>query len=106
MFSATGIFDNSESNPHNPDDIRRRLDSILAFDVRPLLPQIECPALVIGASDDQLMPSWFAEEAAAALPAAQLEILTGGGHMLPETRAPEVRDLVLRFMSARSAPHS
>jgi pimeloyl-ACP methyl ester carboxylesterase len=81
-------------SPHNADDIQRRLESILAFDARTLLAQLDVPTLVVGARDDQLMPAWFAEEAAAIMSNAELELFDGGGHMLPETRTMRLLEVV------------
>jgi aminoacrylate hydrolase len=77
-------------NPHDPDSIAARLDAILAFDARPYYPRIACPTVVLTTPDDQVMPRWFAEEAAGAIPGARLVILDGGGHMVTETRMEEV----------------
>lgn len=75
--------------PQDAVGIAARLNAILAFDARPLYPRIGCPTLVMAARDDQIMPGWFAEEAARAIPGAQLGVLEGGGHMFPETRTAE-----------------
>ena len=92
------LADNAPESPHDAADIARRLSAILEFDARPLLPRIMVPTLLLTASDDQLMPPWFAEEAAAALADAQLVHLDGGGHMLLETRPREIADLSLTFL--------
>ena len=73
--------------PQDPVLISARLDAILAFDARPLYSRIECPALVMGARDDLIMPCWFAQEAAAALPRARLVLFDQGGHLFAETRS-------------------
>ena len=75
-----------------------RLDAILAFDARPYYPRIACPTLLITTPDDQVMPRWFAEEAAAAIPDARLVTLDGGGHMMTETRTEEVVEAVEGFL--------
>ena len=82
------------ARPQDADAIERRLEAILAFDARPLLTHISAPTVVVSARDDQLMPGWFATEAAAALPVAALAELDGGGHMLPETRTTELLEIV------------
>lgn len=86
--------------PQDAQDIARRLQAILAFDARPLLADIDTPTLVMGARDDQLMPHWFARDAAAGLPDATLLVLDDGGHMLPETRPAQVLAAVLRHFEA------
>ena len=84
--------------PQDADEIAHRLDAILAFDARPLFAAIRCATLVIGAKDDQLMPVWFAAEAAAAIDGAEFVEFDAGGHMLPEARTAEFVATVLEFL--------
>lgn len=84
--------------PQDADRIEDRLEAILAFDARPLAPVLTCPALVVTAADDQLMPPWFGAELAALIPGATLRALDGGGHMLPETRGDELANAVVDFL--------
>lgn len=84
--------------PQDAADIARRLTAILAFDARPLWPSITCPTLVLSARDDQLMPSWFAAEAAEGIAGARLLEFDGGGHMLPQTRTAQFVGAVLEFL--------
>ena len=87
--------------PHDADQIRSRLEAILSFDARPLLAQITAPTLAVTARDDQLMPPWFAAEAASGIADAELAELDRGGHMLLETSTQEISDLVVKFLRER-----
>ena len=71
----------------------------LAFDARELYKKINCPALVLGARDDLVMPYWFAQDAAAAIPNSRLVIYEHGGHMFPETRTSDFLQEVNAFIS-------
>jgi pimeloyl-ACP methyl ester carboxylesterase len=51
-------------------------------DSTPDLPDLDVPALVIHGEDDQLIPPAEAEAMAAALPAAELVLIPGAGHMV------------------------
>ena len=51
-------------------------------DLRPLLPGIACPVLVVCGEDDLLTPPACSEEIAAAVPQARLEQLPACGHLL------------------------
>ena len=88
------------AHPQDADSIARRLNAILAFDARALLPTIQCPTLVAAAIDDQLMPAWFAAAAAAEISGARYLEFDGGGHMLLETRTAELARAALAFFSA------
>ena len=72
-------------NPHNPVEIKRRLNAILNYDARPIIHKIKCPTLILSAHDDQLMPRWFSEDLASQIQQNDLLIFEEGGHMLPET---------------------
>lgn len=87
------------ASPQDAAGIAARLDAIVAFDARPLYAHVRCPTLVLGARDDLVMPTWFAEDAARAIPGARLVILDGGGHMFPETRTDEFLAGVLPFLA-------
>jgi aminoacrylate hydrolase len=84
--------------PQNADQIAQRLQAILAFDTRPLTPEITTPTLVVSSDDDQLMPAWFGQDIAASMPAARYIELRGGGHMLPETRTTELLARISEFL--------
>ena len=84
--------------PQDTERIEDRLEAILAFDARPLAPDLNCPTLVVTAANDQLMPPWFGAELAALIPGATHCALDGGGHMLPETRGDALASAVADFL--------
>jgi len=86
--------------PQNADSIAGRLNAILAFDARKVYPRIQCPTLVMGARDDQVMPFWFAQEAARAIPGAELVLLEHGGHLFAETDPDTFTQHALPFLQA------
>jgi pimeloyl-ACP methyl ester carboxylesterase len=51
-------------------------------DATPLLAQIRCPTLVIAGRDDAVIPAAQAESMARQIPAAQLQIVEGAGHLV------------------------
>jgi pimeloyl-ACP methyl ester carboxylesterase len=52
-------------------------------DSRDLLPGIACPTLVAVGTEDRVTPPKFAEELAATIPLARLEVIPDAGHLLP-----------------------
>jgi aminoacrylate hydrolase len=81
------------------DGIAARLDAILGFDARPWYGRISCPTLVFGARDDLVMPLWFAQDAARAIPHASLVTVEEGGHMFFESQTDEFLKDALPFLN-------
>lgn len=80
------------------DTVASRIDAILAFDCTEVLSRIKTPTLVVGAEDDIVTPSYFSEELARLIPAAEIKIFPRGGHALPQVRAREFNNAVLPFL--------
>lgn len=69
----------------SPIDVQaQRIAMLLEHDVHDALPRITVPALVIGATDDALIPFAQSEELARLIPGARLERLSGG-HFFPRS---------------------
>ena len=56
----------------------------LAWDMRPLLGSIACPALVVQGKEDEHATPQHAQDIAAGIPKAQLWLVDGAHHMLPQ----------------------
>jgi pimeloyl-ACP methyl ester carboxylesterase len=67
-------------------------------DLRPRLPGLRCPVLVMCGEADQLTPPAVAREIADALPAATLELVPGAGHMLTMEQPEIVSAALLRWL--------
>ena len=78
------------------DNLIRQNRAVMArADLRPQLPGVACPTLVVGGLDDQLTPPDCAREMAAAIPGAQLQLLPDCGHMLTWEQPQAVTALLL-----------
>ena len=75
------------------------LSALEGLDLRPLLPKVACPVLVLLASDDRAMPRAWGESLAAALPRAELSIVPGCGHGLVVEKPRETLDHLLAFLA-------
>jgi pimeloyl-[acyl-carrier protein] methyl ester esterase len=78
------------------------LSALEGLDVRPLLPQISCPVLVLLAEGDRAMPREWGVSLAGALPRGELAVVAGCGHGLVVEKPRETLDHLLAFL-ARSA---
>ena len=70
------------------------------FDLRPELPRIEAPTLVITGEQDFITGPVSAREIAAEIPGAQLEMLADCGHFIFIEQPDAFRDTVERFLAA------
>jgi pimeloyl-ACP methyl ester carboxylesterase len=68
------------------------------FDVMDRLEEIEQPTLVLAGSADQLSPERYARFLAGKMPAAQFEVLAGGGHMLMLEQPEKVAEWMRLFL--------
>ncbi|WP_328718291.1 alpha/beta fold hydrolase [Streptomyces sp. NBC_00247] len=73
-------------------------DALASYDVRPLLPSIGAPTLVVAGREDPATPPAHAREIADAVPGATLLELPGASHLAPAERPePLVRALRAHF---------
>lgn len=63
--------------------VAERIDALLSFDRRASLENLKAPALVLGALDDQIVPSFLQCELKDLLPNAKLHQWNCGGHFFP-----------------------
>ncbi|MCH2099302.1 MAG: alpha/beta hydrolase [Pseudomonadales bacterium] len=86
-----------------PDGVTRQFAAILRDgDRRAALADVNVPMLVIHGLLDPLVPVDGGRDIAASVPNAELELIDGMGHDLPEALAPTITERVLRFFSARA----
>ena len=85
----------------SPEVLTAQLEAIEKHDSLAELGQISCPTLVLGGKKDMMVPSFAAEEIAAAIPGAELTLFeTGHGCMVEEMEAFNAR--VGQFLSSLS----
>ena len=70
----------------------------MSWDMRSVLQQIHCPALVIQGLEDEHATPRHAEDIAAAIPGAELWLVPGVGHMLPRDAAGAFNDRLVDFL--------
>ncbi len=77
------------------------VDDYRGLDIRPRLPDIKMPTLVIGARGDVSTPVTSSELMAELIPDSELIIIDGAGHFVQLERPQEVNLAIQRFLSAR-----
>jgi pimeloyl-ACP methyl ester carboxylesterase len=76
-------------------------DIFTSFDLRPSLPSITAPTLVIAGNEDFITGPQCATEIAALVPDATLVLLDGVGHMIFVEAPDRVRTEILQFLDAQ-----
>lgn len=82
-----------------------QLEALDKHDTLADLVTIDCPTLVIGAKQDLMVPGFASEEIAAAIPGAELVMLTTG-HGAPMEEMEAFNAAVSRFLTRVNAAHS
>lgn len=67
-------------------------------ELRPALPSIACPTLVLCGDDDQLTPPERSREIADAIPGARLEVVADAGHLMTLEQPERVNALLLDWL--------
>jgi pimeloyl-ACP methyl ester carboxylesterase len=81
-----------------PEGYLTRLRIIRSTDLRPRLPEIKVPALVVAGTEDRLLNSVAAARVmASGLPRARLKLLEGTGHMALLSNRVRVREWLAEF---------
>jgi pimeloyl-ACP methyl ester carboxylesterase len=81
-----------------PRTIFRALLHILRDDVRPLLPRIAAPTLIVWGERDYLVPPEHAHQMRAAIPNSRLVVLRRASHNAMVDRPADFNRAVLRFL--------
>lgn len=88
-----------------PRTLLRAIGHILRDDVRPLLPEVRAPTLVIWGERDSWVPLADAAEFRAKLPRARLAVLRGASHNPMVDRPADFNRLVLGFLQGDEVGH-
>jgi len=70
-------------------------------EIRPMLPQLKIPALIIAGQEDRLIRSWYFEAIAAEIPDASLEIIPACGHVPQEECPEQFMNVVIQYLEAQ-----
>lgn len=83
---------------YTPEGVVRQMAAIAALrDRSAMLPEIQVPTLVIHGADDPLIPVAHGEDTARLIPHAELEVIAGMGHDLPDALMPRIVERVSAF---------
>jgi aminoacrylate hydrolase len=85
--------------PTDPRIVAARIDVLMHYHGRDHLREIRCPALVLAAADDVLIPAARSRLVAEAIAGAELEIFTSGSHAFPRSMATHYNQSVLKFLA-------
>jgi pimeloyl-ACP methyl ester carboxylesterase len=86
--------------------VRQNRALMARADLRPTLPALRCPLLVMCGEADLLTPPEHSREIAALVPQARVEIVVGAGHLLTLEQPARVNTLLLRWLATLDPPHA
>jgi pimeloyl-ACP methyl ester carboxylesterase len=66
----------------SPEGYAACCDALATYDARALLPRVTTPTLVIAGELDQVTPPRLAEQIAALVPGARLQVIDGAAHLV------------------------
>ena len=99
--AEAGYLDTLKSEPINADSLKLFNKEIFqTFDMRPSLPAITCPTLVITGDDDFICGPICSEEICSGVPAARLVIVADAGHMTFVEQPQAFHDEVADFLGS------
>jgi pimeloyl-ACP methyl ester carboxylesterase len=78
------------------------LSALNGLDLRPVLPRIEAPALVVGAGEDRIFPPEHSWALGKAIPGAKLVMLPGAAHGVVVEEAARVAEVLRDFLDPLS----
>ncbi|MGP7997575.1 MAG: 3-oxoadipate enol-lactonase [Streptosporangiaceae bacterium] len=78
-------------------------DAIAGMDLRPALPAITAPALVIAGAEDPATPPWHGAVIARGIPGARLRVVRGAAHLANVSQPGEVTALLASHLLATRA---
>ena len=85
-----------------PEGVARQMEAAISDGSRvDRLKRITAPTLVIHGADDNLLLPECGEDTARHIPGAELKLIPGMGHNIPDSLAPEMVGLVTSFISHR-----
>lgn len=73
------------------------------WDMVPVLSQVSCPTMVIQGIEDEHASPQHARDTAASIPAADLWLVPGASHMVPQDHPDDFNQRVLQFLNQKSA---
>lgn len=85
----------------DPDVFLRMLQYAGRHDASGFLPHVDVPTLVVAAERDTFTPMALAEEMAAAIPNAELEVVEEASHAAPVEQPDRIAERVEDFLSSR-----
>jgi pimeloyl-ACP methyl ester carboxylesterase len=86
-----------------PDGLRDTFRLVIAQDLRPRLPHIRVPTLLIWGDGDADTPLWMGQRMEAEIPDAALVVLNGAGHYAYAERAHEFNKIAGVFLIEQAA---
>jgi pimeloyl-ACP methyl ester carboxylesterase len=83
-----------------PEGVRPMLHAMAEADLRPVMPTIKVPTLILAGEEDARSPAALARKMQRAIPGSELVLLPGAGHQSNIEAADRFNDEIRRFLGA------
>jgi proline-specific peptidase len=98
LFSAEDLIENDKNNPISEQDIENYAYGLSQFNVLDRLSDIKNETLIIASSHDRSMPVSVNKIIHDNIPNSRFEVIEKAGHSSPIERAPEINELIIKFL--------
>jgi proline-specific peptidase len=100
LFSAEDLIEKDKNNPQSLQDIENFAYGLSQFNVLDRLSEIKNETLIIASSHDRSMPVSVNKIIHDNISNSRFEVIEKAGHSSPIERAPEINELIIKFLKS------
>jgi pimeloyl-ACP methyl ester carboxylesterase len=98
LWSVEDLIEESAIDPATHADIDNQASALEDHNTLDRLHEVQIETLLIAGSHDRVCPKSTMEEMAMRMPNSTLKVIDKAGHAAPNSRAPEVNELIIDFL--------
>lgn len=99
LWSVEDLIEDSSIDPATHADIDNQASALEDHYTLERLHEIQIETLLVAGSHDRVCPKSTMEEMNMRMPNSMLKVIDKAGHLAPTSRAPEVNELIIDFLS-------
>ena len=99
LWSVEDVIEDSAIDPATHEDIDNQASALEEHNTLDRLHEVQNETLLVAASHDRLCPKSTMEEMNMRMPNSMLKVIDKAGHAAPNSRAPEINELIIDFLT-------